>query len=79
MKKMRMSLGVQISILALSSSVVIGMALFVFMLVGMTNIEEYSIEQLSANMMEGYDDTISPQVDTAIGILRFFNDKAMSN
>ena len=78
MKKMRMSLGVQISILALSSSIVMGVALFVFMLVGMTNIEEYSIQQLSANMMESYDDTISGQVDTAIGILRFFNDKAMA-
>ncbi len=78
MKKIRMSLGVQISILALSSSIVMGVVLFVFMLVGIQNIEEYSIGQLSVNMMESYDDTISGQVDTAIGILRFFNDKAMS-
>ena len=73
MKKIRMSLGVQISILALSSSVVVGTILFIFMMIGMKNIEEYSIEQLSKNMMESYDDSISGQVDTAIGILQYFS------
>jgi methyl-accepting chemotaxis protein len=68
-----MSLGVQISILALSSSVVVGTILFIFMMIGMKNIEEYSIEQLSKNMMESYDDSISGQVDTAMSILQYFS------
>ena len=76
MKKMRMSLSVQITVLALISSIVMGVVLFTFMLVGMKNIEEYSIEQLSTNMMISYDETISGQVDTAISILKYFNEKA---
>lgn len=75
MKKIRMSLRVQISVLALSSSIVMGVVLFIFMMIGMSSIENYSIEQLSVNMMESYDETISGQVDTAIGILKFFNEE----
>ena len=73
MKKIRMSLGVQISILSLSSSIIVGAILFIFMMVGMKRIEAYSIEQLSKNMMEGYDNSISGQVDTAISILEYFD------
>ena len=73
MKKIRMSLGVQISILSLSSSIIVGVILFIFMMVGMKRIEAYSIEQLSKNMMEGYDNSISGQVDTAISILKYFD------
>ena len=73
MKKIRISLGVQISILSLSSSIIVGVILFIFMMVGMKRIEAYSIEQLSKNMMEGYDNSISGQVDTAISILKYFD------
>ncbi|MBO5124973.1 MAG: cache domain-containing protein [Spirochaetaceae bacterium] len=76
MKKLRISLGLQITILALASSTIMGVVLFVFMLVGMMNIEEYSIKQLSNNMITSYDDTISGQVDTAMSILKYFSDKA---
>lgn len=75
MKKIRMSLRIQISVLALSSSIVMGVVLFIFMMIGMTSIENYSIEQLSVNMMESYDETISGQVDTAMSILKFFNEE----
>lgn len=75
MKKIRMSLRVQISVLALSSSIVMGIVLYIFMMIGMKSIETYAIEQLSVNMMKSYDETISGQVDTAIGILKFFNEE----
>lgn len=76
MKQFRMSVGVQITILALTSSIIMGIVLFVFMLLGMRSIEDYSVEQLSYNMMASYDDNISGQIDTAMGVMKFFSEKA---
>lgn len=78
MKKFRMTLGVKITLLAVISSVIVGLSLFVVVLINLNKLKNFSTTELYDSMLEDYDVTISYQVDTVMSILSFFDKKAQA-
>lgn len=76
--KIKISLGLQITIVSLLSTLLMGVSMFFFVNYGLNTIEKVSTEQLSSNLLSGYDENISGQVDTAISIATFFNNKVLT-
>lgn len=78
MKNLRITLGVKITLLAVISSIVVGVSLFVVVLINLNKLKNFSTTELYDSMLEDYDVTISYQVDTAMKILEFYDKKAQA-
>ena len=78
MKKLKLSLGMQITILAALCSAFMGILLFLVVIQDLNKIERFAISELHNSVMDRYDELISTQVDTVISMIEFFDSKIQS-
>ena len=78
MKKLKLSLGMQITILAVLCSAFMGILLFLVVIQDLNKIERFAVSELHNSVMERYDELISTQVDTVISMIEFFDSKIQS-
>lgn len=78
MKKLKLSLGMQITILAALCSAFMGILLFLVTVQDLNKIERFAVSELHNSVMDRYDELISTQVDTVISMIEFFDSKIQS-
>lgn len=78
MKKLNLSLGMQITILAVLCSAFMGILLFLVVIQDLNKIERFAVSELHNSVMDRYDELISTQVDTVISMIEFFDSKIQS-
>lgn len=78
MKKLKLSLGMQITILAALCSAFMGILLFLVVIQDLNKIERFAVSELHNSVMDRYDELISTQVDTVISMIEFFDSKIQS-
>ena len=78
MKKIKISLGIQITAISILSTLMMGLSLFVFINYELNILEKFSTDDLSTHLLSGYDENIAGQVDTALAVATFFNNKVVT-